>query len=176
MNLNTKSFFMDDKKAQEMAQEALRNNGIEPIDLSQTEARIGNTQRSDFEFYRQLKEAEQQKEKMDQASTADGTLDAISVLTNHYAEKGEQKDDPVMDYISSKTPTADYTDPAEPVDEPVEEAFSDNADDVTQTDEADEPVEQIQEDYIENVGDVAQIDNKPDTTDDFRENADDITH
>ncbi|MCG2612692.1 hypothetical protein LZZ85_00310 [Terrimonas sp. NA20] len=68
---------------------------------------IGNTDRSDLEFYKQSKEAEQIKEKLDSAATADSLLDAVETTLKGSREKSDQQD-AVSEYIDRTTPSHDY--------------------------------------------------------------------
>lgn len=101
-----------------------------------TERRIGNTSASDFEFYQQLKEGQRVKEKLDNAAYADSPLDAIDAVAK--ASESTKEDDPVTDYIRSKTPKADYTDSydelvkQETSQEIVKEEFDENNKDITE--------------------------------------------
>nr|WP_321357013.1 hypothetical protein [uncultured Draconibacterium sp.] len=78
------------------------------IDIDKTERRIGNTERSDLEFYLQQKEAKDIYDKMTNASTADSFGDALDTTLLNRTKNGLSKEE--EDYLYETTPSSDYTD------------------------------------------------------------------
>lgn len=85
----------------------LKDLGIHPPNLDKTEKRIGNTQRSDLYFSRQIENANRKMNAGRDASTAQGLADAVS----HYLQARSKPGNSILHtYIDRKTPKTDYTD------------------------------------------------------------------
>ncbi len=95
---------------QKIVDDLLEKNGLKPINLEQTERRIGNTERSDYEFNEQLKDADYQKKKLDNAAYADPEDLGETLLNASEASEKRDKDPYLEEYMNSSMPTNDYTD------------------------------------------------------------------
>lgn len=141
-----------------------RNNGLNPVDLDTLEYSVGNTQRSDYEFAKQIRGAVAFRDKMEGSQTADNLLDGLDVLMK--AKRVSVESDPFDDYINSKTPKSDYY----VIKDSSADDHGDDGNDEHDSDDVADEKGDIETEEKENADDITSDPNKKSPLEEFHEN------
>lgn len=144
------------------------------MNLDETETRIGNNDRSDFEFYQQIKKAEKKLDDLNNASTSDNLLDAVNTTVGSKNNDNESKTD---NYIFDKITTADYTDLHNKNNTDMDnEQIKESKEDIGVNENLDSTNDnETVDDFNDNENDILENEANNDTVDDFEENTSDVT-